>query len=311
MPPLFDLHRDRFFRLPGNIQGAAWLVLGGLCYTGVSALIKYLCLTLPFIEVAFFRCALGLVIILPSLLRHRFVQMRSTRHGGHLWRGVLGTLSMMVGFFVLTRLHLADATAVSFTTPLFVIVVAALFLGETIRWRRWTATAVGFVGVLVMMRPGASGFDIMLLVALAGACLNAVVVCVVKSLTGTESSSTMLVMVTIWGSVLLVVPAIVLWQPPTAVEWALALGLGSLATMGQYCIIRAYTAGEATAVAPFDYLRLPFSVLLGLWVFAEVPSVWTLVGALIIVGSTLYIARREAQLGQKVVPEAKSQKIAT
>jgi len=308
---LFDQHRSSFARLPGNVQGAAWLVLGGVCYTVVTALIKYLCLTLPFIEVAFFRCALGLVVIMPSLLRHRFVQMRSKRHVGHLWRGVLGTCSMMVGFFVLTRLHLADATAVGFTTPLFVIVVAALFLGEAVRWRRWTATAVGFVGVLVMMRPGASGFDIMLLVALGGALLNAVTVCVVKSLTGSESSATMLVMVTIWGTVLLLLPAIVVWQAPTLLEWLLALALGSLATMGQYCIIRAYTAGEATAVAPFDYLRLPFSVLLGFWIFAEIPSVWTLVGALIIIGSTLYIARREAQLGKAVAPEVKSQKLAT
>jgi drug/metabolite transporter (DMT)-like permease len=306
---VFSRHHARFQRLPGNIQGAAWLVLGGLCYTVVSALIKYLCLRLPFIEVAFFRCALGLVIILPGLLRHRFVQMKSKRHLGHLWRGVLGTVSMMVGFFVLTRLALADATAVGFTTPLFVIVIAALFLREKIRWRRWTATAVGFAGVLIMMRPGAGGFDPMLLVALASAALTAVVVCLVKSLTGTESSATMLVMVTVWGALFLLVPAIVVWQTPTPTEWGLALALGTMATLGQSCVIRAYSAGEATAVAPFDYLRLPFSMLLGFWFFAELPSIWTLVGALVIIGSTLYIARREAQLGQPVLPEVKSQKM--
>lgn len=308
---MFSRHHDRFLRLPGNIQGAAWLVLGGLCYTVVSALIKYLCLRLPFIEVAFFRCALGMVIILPGLLRHRFVQMKSKRHIGHLWRAILGTVSMLVGFYVLTKLHLADATAVGFTTPLFVIIIAAVALREKIRWRRWTATVVGFIGVLIMMRPGETGFDPVLLLALFGAFLTAAAVCVVKSLTGSENSSTMLVMMTVWGSLFLLAPAIVVWQAPTWIEWGLALALGTMATLGQSCVIRAYTAGEATAVAPFDYLRLPFSVAMGFWLFAELPSIWTLVGALVIIASTLYIARREAQLGQKVVPEAKSQKLGT
>ncbi|MEO8557876.1 MAG: DMT family transporter [Rhodospirillales bacterium] len=308
---MFSQHRDRFSRLPGNIQGAAWLLLGGLCYTVVSALIKYLCQSLPFNEVAFFRCVLGLVIILPGLLRHRFAQMKSKRHLGHLWRAILGTVSMLVGFYVLTKLALADATAVGFTAPLFVIIIAAAVLREKIRWRRWSATAIGFIGVLIMMRPGSHGFDPVLLLALFGAFLTAAAVCVVKSLTGSENPSTMLVMMTVWGAVFLLIPAIVVWQEPSWTEWGLALAMGTMATLGQSCIIRAYTAGEATAVAPFDYLRLPFSVMVGFWLFAETPSIWTLVGALVIVSSTLYIARREAQLGKTVEPIARSQKIPT
>ena len=152
---------------------------------------------------------------------------------------------------------------------------------------------------------------LVLLLALGGAALSAMAVCVIKNLTGSENSSTVLVMMTLWGAVFLLVPAIVVWQSPTPVEWLLLLALGTMATLGQSCVIQAYSAGEATAVAPFDYLRLPFSVLVGLWVFAEVPSIWTLVGALVIIGSTLYIARREARLGKPVVPEAKTQKIAT
>ncbi len=308
---MFHQHRDRFHRLPGNIQGAAWLVLGGLCYTIVNALIKYLCLNLPFNEVAFFRCALGLVIVVPGLLRHRFVQLRSKRHGAHFWRAVLGSVSMLVGFFVLTKLALADATAMGFTTPLFVIIIAAVALGEKIRWRRWSATAVGFIGVLIMMRPGSHGFDPFLLLALGGAALSAMAVCVIKNLTGSENSSTVLILMTLWGALFLAVPAIIVWQTPTVTEWLLLLALGTMATLGQSCIIQAYSAGEATAVAPFDYLRLPFSVMVGLWFFAETPSIWTLVGALVIIGSTLYIARREAQLGKKMVSAAKSQKLAT
>jgi drug/metabolite transporter (DMT)-like permease len=307
---LFSHHRDRFSRLPGNIRGAAWLVLAGLCYTIVNALIKYLGQRLPFLEVAFFRSVLGLLVLLPTMVRHDFAALRSRRHFGHFWRGAIATVSMMIGFYVLTRISLADATSVGFTTPLFVLVFAAIFLREQVRWRRWTATAVGFLGVLIMMRPGAAAFDPILLLALAGAALSAVAVCVVKSLTASESATTLLVMMTLWSSLGLTVPAVLVWQPPSLLEWGLALALGAMATLGQFCVIRAYTAGEATAVAPFDYLRLPLSVLTGLWLFAELPSIWTLVGALVIVGSTLYIARREARLGKPVEPAVKSQKLA-
>jgi drug/metabolite transporter (DMT)-like permease len=119
----------------------------------------------------------------------------------------------------------------------------------------------------------------------------------------------MLVMFTLWSAAFLLAPAIYVWKDPSVWGWIMATTMGLLATIGQAFVIKAYTEGEATAVSPFDYLRLPLSVAAGVWIFAEAPSWWTLVGALIIVISTLYIARREAKLGLPVVPEAKSQKI--
>jgi len=302
--------KERFDALSPNMRGALWLIAGSMCFTGVGVLIKLLGRELDSLQVAFFRCIFGLLFVLPLMLRRNFASLRSKRHFAHFWRAALGTTSMAIGFYALTHLTLAAVTSISFTTPLFVIVVAVLFLGEKVRWRRWTATAVGFVGVLVMMRPGGeSGFDPVMLMALVGAALTAVAVCLVKSLTGSESSNTTLIMFTIWSSLFMVGPAIWVWRDPSAVAWGMAATMGLLATIGQHFIIRAYTEGEASVVSPFDYLRLPLSVAAGVWIFAETPSWWTLAGALIIVVSTLYIARREAQLGKPVIPEVKSEKV--
>jgi drug/metabolite transporter (DMT)-like permease len=301
--------KERFAALSPNMRGAAWLIAGSICFTGVGVLIKLLGRELDSTQVAFFRCIFGLLFVLPIIFRQNFAALRSQRHAGHFWRAALGTVSMVIGFYALTHLTLADVTAISFTTPLFVIIVAVLFLGEKVRWRRWTATAVGFAGVLVMMRPGQGEFDPVMLVALFGALLTSVAVCLVKSLTGSESTRVMLVMFTVWSTAFLLGPAIYVWKDPSLWAWIMATAMGLLATIGQAFVIKAYTEGEATAVSPFDYLRLPLSVAAGVWIFAEAPSWWTLVGALIIVVSTLYIARREAKLGLPVVPEAKSQKV--
>ena len=302
-------YREKFQRLPGNVRGAVWLMLGGLCWTVVTIFIKLLGQRLDSLQVAFFRGLFGLMFIIPMLLRYRFAPLRSTRHVGHFWRAALGTTSMSLGFYAVTHLPLADATSLGFTTPLFVLVVAALFLGEKVRWRRWSATAVGFLGVVLMMRPGQAAFDPIMLLALLGAALTACAVSVVKNLTATESTMTMLATFTLWSTLFMAGPAFVVWRQPTLAEWALAAGMGILATIGQSFIIRAYSAGDASAVAPFDYLRLPLSVLAGLWMFGEPVSWWTLGGAGVIVTATLYIARREARLGIKVSPEVKSGKI--
>jgi drug/metabolite transporter (DMT)-like permease len=302
---------QKFAALPGNVRGAAWLLAGGLCFTVVGVLIKLLGRHLDSFQIAFFRSAIGLAFMLPILLRYKFAPLRSGNWFGHFWRAALGTSSMVVGFYAVTHLALADATAIGFSTPLFVIIVAVIFLGEKVRWRRWTATAAGFVGVLVMMRPGHSAFDPTMLVAIGGAFLTACSVSVVKKLTATEGTLTMLATFSILSTIFTLVPAMIVWRAPTLEEWAMATFMGLVATVGQAFIIRAYSAGDATAVTPFDYLRLPFSGFAGFYFFGELPDLYTLAGVLIIVGSTLYIARREARLGIKVSPDVKSEKIRT
>jgi drug/metabolite transporter (DMT)-like permease len=196
-------------------------------------------------------------------------------------------------------LPLADATAIAFSQPLFSVVVALLVAGEKVRWRRWSATIIGFAGVLVMVRPGAGSLQLGALVALANAASVAVSIFLVKRLSDSEAPLMILTQFAIFSTLLLALPAILVWHWPDFWGWVLAIGVAVSATVGQYFWVQAFKAGEMSAIAPFEYLRLPFAVFVGWLVWGEMPEIWTYVGAAIVIGSALYIAHREAQLGRQ------------
>jgi drug/metabolite transporter (DMT)-like permease len=260
--------------------------------------VKLLGARLDSFQIAFFRAFVGLVALLPFVARGGGgVMVRTRRPVMHLARGVLGAGAMFCGYYALTHLPLADAVAISYARPLFLIVLAVLFLNETVRLRRWSATAVGFLGVLVMMRPG-GGVELASLLALAGALMIAVVNVLVKKLAATERPVTILFHFGVISTIATLVPALVVWRGPTPVELLLLVLVGVLGMSAQACMIRGLRLGEATAVMPFDYVRLLIAGVVGFLVFAEVPDRWTLIGAAVIVAAPLYIALREARLGK-------------
>jgi len=292
----------RWLLLPGNVRGALWIVLASVLFSIMSAMVKSVGARLDSLEIGFFRCAFGLLVILPFMLHAGPAAFRTERPFLHLWRGLLGTTAMFCGFYAVTRLPLADATAISFANSLFMIVLAVLFLGEAVRWRRWSATGVGFLGVLVMVGPGGHGFSLPMAAALFGTLCVATVSVVIKKLSRTEPPLSILFSFGIVSTLLSAVPAILVWQTPTLRELLALLLIGAIGTAGQSCGIRGFRAGEATAVAPFDYFRLLFAGLFGYLLFGDVPTPQTLMGAGLIVASTLYIARREAVLARLPAP---------
>ena len=205
---------------------------------------------------------------------------------------------MVGGFYATTRLPLTDSTAISFTAPLFMILTAIFLLGEKVRWRRGLATVAGFIGVLVMVRPDSGTLDAAAMVGLFAAFLVALSTTLIKRLSATEEALTILVYFGLFSSILTAIPAYVVWRPLTSDELALLGLVGTLGAVGQFCQVRAYAAGELMAVAPIDYSRLIFAGIMGFLLFAELPDRYTLVGAAIIVGSTLYIAYRETHLSR-------------
>src|SRR5690606_23111586 len=287
--------------LPGNARGALWMLLAGAVFTAQGALVKLLGTRLDSFQIAFFRCAVGLLTIAPFIVGPYLAQgatalFMTGRPWMHLARGLVGVAGLFCGFYAVTHLPLADATAISFTKPLFMIVLAVLFLGERFRWRRWSATAIGFIGVLIIMRPGTASFDPAALVALLGSLFVADVVVLVKKLATTERNVTILFYFAVITTIVSAGPALLVWQDPSGAELVLLALVGIAATLGQACSLRAYRAGEATAVMPFDYARLVFAAAYGYLFFAEVPDIWTYVGAAILVASTLYIALRDISL---------------
>ena len=290
---------DWLRRLPPNVQGALWLVSGGFIFTSTSVMIRLLSAQIESVQTAFFRAVISVVLLLPMIAAGRVKPWQSKRIAGHFWRTFMGTTSMVLGFYAVTMLPLADATAIAFSQPLFSVVVAALIAGEKVRWRRWSATVIGFVGVLVMVRPGEGSLQAGALVALANAATVALSIYLVKRLSDSETPLMILTQFALFSTVLLAVPAILVWRWPDVWGWLLAIGVALSATVGQYFWVQAFKAGEMSAVAPFEYLRLPFAVFVGWLIWGEMPVIWTYVGAAIVIGSALYIAHREAQLGRE------------
>ena len=178
---------DWLRRLPPNVQGALWLVAGGFIFTSTSAMIRLLSSQIESVQTAFFRAVISVILLLPMMLAGRVRPWHSKRIAGHFWRTVMGTTSMVLGFYAVSLLPLADATAISFSQPLFSVLVAALIAGEKVRWRRWSATVVGFIGVLIMVRPGEGSLQFGALVALANAATVSLSILLVKRLSDSET----------------------------------------------------------------------------------------------------------------------------
>jgi drug/metabolite transporter (DMT)-like permease len=289
--------RARFEALAPNVRGALWMLLAALIWSVNEATIKGLGRSLDPLQISFFRCFFGGLTVLPFIFVSAGTRaFRTQRFGGHFIRAAAGYVAMALAFYSIIHMPLADATALGFTRPLFMVVLAVLFLGEAVRWRRWTATAVGFLGVIVMARPGLETIDLALAAAIGSAFFVALVSVMIKKLAETEHPATIIFYFGIISSTLALGPALFVWRTPTLLEFFVLAGIGAFGSLGQYLTILAFRVGEATAVDPFDYARLLYATIFGFLFFAELPDGYTLLGATIIIGSTWYIAQREARL---------------
>lgn len=292
--------RHRWLRIPPNLRGGLWMVLSALGFSIMAIFIKLLGARLDSFQIAFFRCLIGWLVILPFVLQRPWSAIRTDRLPLHAVRGVIGAIAMFCGYYAIAHMPLADFMGLSFSRPLFTALCAVLLLGEIVGWRRWAAIAVGFVGVLIMAQPGGHGFNPAALFALGDACAVAFLSVLVKRLPARETPLGILFWYGLMSSAAAFLPTLFFfWNWPTAQEWGWLLAVGALGALAHLCYIRGFRIGEASVVVAFDYLRLPFAGFVGWAVFAELPTVWTLVGAAVIVASTLYIMRREARIARE------------
>src|SRR5258708_11428099 len=175
-------------------------------------MIRLLSTEMESVQTAFFRAVISVIILLPLMAAGRVKPWHSKRLAGHFWRTFMGTTSMVLGFYAVSMLPLADATAIAFSQPMFSVVVAALIAGETVRWRRWSATIVGFAGVLVMVQPGQGSLQLGALVALANAATVALSILLVKRPSGTGTPLIILTQFAIFSTLLLALPALWVWR---------------------------------------------------------------------------------------------------
>ena len=285
---------------PSRFIRAASLMLASTMFFGLMAVtIRLASARLSTFEIAFFRNLFGLLALLP-LLRYSAPGVFRTRQlPRYFVRSAIGIGSMLCGFWAIGHLPMAQAISLSYSTPLFVTIAAVIWLGEVVRRRRWTAVILGFIGVLVIVRPGTEGFSAGSLVAIAAAVLSSVVAIQIKQLSRVDPPDTIVFYTYAFWVPLSFIPALFAWQWPQGIEWLWLVAIGVFGTGGQLFWTRALKLGEVSALTPISFMQLPLVTGLAWLLFDEGVSHWTVAGALIIFGANGYIAHREAQLSRR------------
>jgi drug/metabolite transporter (DMT)-like permease len=264
----------------------------------MGAFIKLAAEQLHSLEVVFFRNFLAFLMMLPWLICQGPGVMKTRRIGLYTARSLFNFVGMVTGFTAITLIPLAEATALSFTAPLFATIGAALVLGEVVRARRITALAIGFAGMLIVLRPGMEAVSTGALLALLNSVAIAITIIIVKKLTDTERPETIVTYMALLQSPMALIPALYVWIWPDPITWLWLIGLAGAGTAGHLMYTKAIQLAEITQIQPLDFIRLPIIAVMGYFIFDELPTIWTWIGGAVIFASTAYVTHREAQLAR-------------
>lgn len=282
------------------------MVLTGLLFVAVTGIVRHLGSDLPAVEAAFIRYAFGLVLVLPVLLRLGSRIPRGRAMTLCVVRGLVHGGGVMLWFFAMARIPIAEVTAIGYTAPIFTTLGAAFFLGERLRARRVAAMIAGFIGVFVILRPGFQTIQLGSLAQLSAAPLFAVSFLLAKKLTETESPAIIVAMLSIFCTITLLPGALLQWRTPTGVELSWLFLTAIFATVGHYTLTRAFEAAPITVTQPISFLQLVWAILLGTLLFDEHVDAWIFLGGAIIVGAATYISHREALASRRNVASSSS-----
>lgn len=292
--------RSAWLSIGPNTRGAIWLFFCGALFACADGLAKYFTREgFDVFQIACVRYLLGLVFVVPVVAAAGWPSLATRRPVLHATRAAMVAISQVLAYYALAHMYVADVTAINFVRPLFIAVLAVLFLGERVAWRRWLATAIGFGGVIVMVRPSAGGVELAALAAVTSTAMLGAAMVMVSRYADTETALRFVFFYHAGGAILFVVPALFVWQAPDAIQWLLFLALALLSVLAQTCGVRGYAVGEASVVGPVDYLRLIFAAAVGYALFAEVPGPATWIGAAIIIASALNVARQGRSGGRR------------
>ena len=274
--------------------GIALIVIGSAFFASMHGAVRFVSATVHPFEIAFFRNLFGFLVFTPMLLRSGLMLLHTRRLGAHVGRGAINSFTMLAWFTALSLIPLADATALAMTGPLFVTMGAMVFLGETVRARRWIALGVGAAGTLVIIRPGFAEVSVGALLVLFTALSVSASKLIAKSLTRTDQTATIVAYLALTMMPITLVAALLVWRWPSLTELAWLAAIGVIGSCGHLCFVKAYTFADVSAVEPITFTRLIWAALIGYLAFAEFPDLWVWTGGGMIVAATSYIAHREA-----------------
>lgn len=278
-----------------GLKGIAWMLLSVVLFSVMHTMIKQIAGDLHPFEIAFFRNLFGFVVLTPIFLRQGLAPLRTKRLGLLTWRAVFNTAAMSMYFLSISLIPLADATALSFTAPIFVTLLAVPILGERIGINRSLAILCAFAGAMIILRPGFQDVELGTVLVLVSALFWASAILVIKVLSRTESSVTVTAYMGLLMTPLSLIPALFFWTWPTWELLGLLAIMGLIGTVAQYAMTEALRSGETHVIMPMDYTRLVWMALAGWIIFQEVPTIYTWIGGIMIAGSASYIAWRESR----------------
>ncbi len=278
------------------------MVAAGLLFAAMGASIKLASRELPNAMVVFFRNAVGLLVLLPWLFPGGREGLRTRDVRGHLARGLAGLGAMYCFFYAIAHLRLADAVLLNQSVPLFLPLVGRVWLGETVPARLWRVLALGFIGILLVLKPGSELFSAASLFGLASAMLGAVAQVGIRRLTRTEPAARIVFYFALIGTLASAPAALAAWRPPTGTMWAIVLVMGFLATLGQLSLTRAYSHAPAARVGPFMYAGPIFAGLFDWSIWHVLPDRLFVLGALLVAVAAVLTLRGEAGGAAKESP---------
>jgi drug/metabolite transporter (DMT)-like permease len=275
-------------------RAVIWSILSGLLFSLMSLLVKSSGLGLATMQVVFGRSLFGLLLILPWILyyspRAVFV---TDRWRLQFVRCLIGISAMSCTFYALAKLPLLDVTAINYAKPIFILLLAAVFLRERVTPAQWVLTVIGFIGILIVLRPLPETFDANYLIAVLAAMLVAFAITIVKELTNSETPFSVLAWFSLLSTVFSAPFAFWYWQAPDFWQWVELAMTGFFGIVAQFCVIRSYALAPASYLAPLGYINILFTGSLGFLVFGDVPDALSILGAAVIMASTFYLMRRK------------------
>jgi drug/metabolite transporter (DMT)-like permease len=269
-------------------------LLAGLASVAMSAFIKHIGQNIPVIEILFIRQFLVLLIISPVIIRNLDTVFKTNVLPMHFLRSLFSLIAMITGFTAVVYMPLAEVTAISFVRTLFTTVLAIIFLKEVVGIRRWSSVVIGFIGVVIIIRPDVGNFNFYAMLAIISALFVSGINIVMRKLSQIDNPSTIMAYQSIIVTLVMAIPAFYWWVTPTLEETVYILIVGGLMSVMQWLFIQAFKVGEAAAIVPMIYVRLVYAALIGIIIFGEYPTTGTLAGAAIIIASTFYTMHRTA-----------------
>lgn len=289
------------------LKGSVYMLVATVLFASMHGAVRFLSSEIHPFEVAFFRNLLGMLVLVPWFVSQGLAPLRTRHFGLHLQRAVLNVFAMLAFFTALSLSPIALVQALGFTAPLFTTLLAVIFLGEQVRLRRWSAVMVGFVGTVIIIRPGVQPMDLGALLTLASAAIWAVCIIFIKQLARTDSAVTITAYMVLLMTPLSLIPAVFVWTWPGPEQFVWLAATGILGTLAQMLMTQAFRVADTTVVLPLDFTKIIWGAIIGMVFFQQQVDTLTWVGAVIIFCGGTYITLRERQLERQRAQNSRGQ----